>query len=381
MKVKDNSSPSSGQKSKFPAMALGLSLAMTAPTWGVTTTWVGLDGGAGGDGVTWNDEDNWDTDALPTGSDNTNINNGDSVTLSGTAGFANFLNVLNSSSLSISTDLDLGDDLIIRSGGEVTLTSGFLDVGSDKIKIGESGGAGSFFMNGGEVELGNKLELYAGSIFEYTSGIFDVSDNIEMEGTLKVVGYDAAGLVRFEGMENGNASAKFEFVPNAAGEITPITMNGANQSRGLVVNLDALTASASMVLFKATVVQTAFNSISITKTGYGALTLGTEGALNDGEYFLDYAGGLAADVVLDVNVTGTAAAPKITSIAVQGNGDVVLTTDVPAAGLTAQQSENLTLTSFADVDSTVTDTNELTIASGLVDPNADGADFFRVRTN
>ena len=90
---------------------------------------------------------------------------------------------------------------------------------------------------------------------------------------------------------------------------------------------------------------------------------------------------VTSEVVGDYLVYSTvpaASTVEITSIAVLGNGDVVLTTDVPAAGLTAQQSEDL-LTSFTDVASTVTDTNELTIASGLVDTNADGADFFRVR--
>ena len=75
--------------------------------------------------------------------------------------------------------------------------------------------------------------------------------------------------------------------------------------------------------------------------------------------------------------SGPEPAITITSIAVQGNGDVVLTTNVPAASLTAQQSEDL-LTSFTDVGS-IKSGNTLTIASGDVDTNMDGADFFRVR--
>ena len=44
MKIRNNNgSLSRGQKGKFPAMALGLSLAMTAPTWGAL-----FDSGPGG---------------------------------------------------------------------------------------------------------------------------------------------------------------------------------------------------------------------------------------------------------------------------------------------------------------------------------------------
>ena len=56
----------------------------------------------------------------------------------------------------------------------------------------------------------------------------------------------------------------------------------------------------------------------------------------------------------------------------------MLTLDGSESGLTAQQSDDLTASSFSDVASTP-GTNTLTIAAGDVDPNADGADYFRVR--
>lgn len=69
-----------------------------------------------------------------------------------------------------------------------------------------------------------------------------------------------------------------------------------------------------MTLFDSTVAQTAFSSVSITKDGYGALTLGTQGALNDGEYYLDYAGGSGTDVVLSVNVVPEPATMSVLAI-------------------------------------------------------------------
>ena len=70
--------------------------------------------------------------------------------------------------------------------------------------------------------------------------------------------------------------------------------------------------------------------------------------------------------------------PSICLIEVDGDGNVVLTLDGPAAGLTVQQSDDLTTDSFEDVTSTP-GTNTFTIDSEEVDPNADGADFYRVR--
>jgi hypothetical protein len=284
--------------------------AMAATSWG--ETW---DGG-GGDGL-WNTATNWNPDTVPTGGIAT-INNGDSVALSGTAGDVNFLSVNTSSSLSISTDLDGSNDILIDSGGEVTLTSGVWDIHNNKIKIGDgsSSGSPSFFMDGGTFTMDDKLEIFGTGLFQYTAGSFTVADNIEIDdgGTFRVVGYDAAGVLSFQGMEAGDSSGTFEFVPTVGGEITPISMSAASLSKTLVVDLDNVTAAATMTLFDATVGQATFSSIDITKSGYGSLTLGTEGALLDGEYFLAYDGGSGTDVVLSVNVVPEPATMSLLAI-------------------------------------------------------------------
>jgi len=275
--------------------------AMAAPAL-ADTAWTGT----AGDGL-WNNPSNWDL-GIPDGGDDTFIQNGDSVTLSGTAGAADKVFVNNSSTLTISTDLNMGNDILIDSGGKVTLTAGTTDLGNNKIKIGDSDSTGSpsFFMDGGTYTMDDKLEIYGTGLFQYKAGSFTVADNIEIEdGTFRVVGYDAAGLLSFEGMEAGNTSGTFEFVPTAAGEITPITMSAASLSKTLVVDLVNVTAPTELLLFDATVTQTAFASVTITKDGT-PLTLGTEGALNVGEYFLSYTGGSGTDVVLSVNVAGGA---------------------------------------------------------------------------
>ena len=70
--------------------------------------------------------------------------------------------------------------------------------------------------------------------------------------------------------------------------------------------------------------------------------------------------------------------PKIIAIEVDSSGNVVLTLDSSEVGVTVQQSDDLSVDSFADVASTP-GLNTLTIDSADVDPNADGKDFYRVR--
>lgn len=81
---------------------------------------------------------------------------------------------------------------------------------------------------------------------------------------------------------------------------------------------------------------------------------------------------------IELNITSAPVTelPNITGITLDGSGDVIITLDGPAAGLTAQQSDDLT--GFADVASTPSG-NTLTIDSADVDPNDDGKDFYRVR--
>ena len=69
-----------------------------------------------------------------------------------------------------------------------------------------------------------------------------------------------------------------------------------------------------------------------------------------------------------------ATVPNITDITIDGSGNVILTLDGPVAGLTAQQSDDLTAGSFIDVPSTA-GANTLTIDAANVDPDANGRDF------
>ena len=261
------------------------------------TSWAHIWDGSELDGL-WNTPGNWD-EGVPNGG-TTSITNGDSVTLSGTAGSVSTLNVSGGSILNIEGTMNGSNDILID-GGELHLT-GTADVGNNKIKIGNSSGTGTFFMDGGTFTMDDKLEIYDAGIFQYKAGSFTVADNIEITGTFKVVGYDAAGLLSFEEMEAGNSSGTFEFVPNAAGEVTPITMSGGSLSKTLVVDLVNVTAPVDIMLFDASVAQAAFASVAITKDAT-PLTLGTI-PLAVGEYFLDYAGGSGTDVVLSVNVAG-----------------------------------------------------------------------------
>ncbi|NNM30438.1 MAG: hypothetical protein HKO57_13030 [Akkermansiaceae bacterium] len=80
-------------------------------------------------------------------------------------------------------------------------------------------------------------------------------------------------------------------------------------------------------------------------------------------------------VVNDPPVSGV---PSIIDIAIDGGGNVILTLDGSEAGLTAQQSDDLTDGSFFDVVATP-GPNTLTIDAADVDPNADGEDYYRVR--
>lgn len=70
--------------------------------------------------------------------------------------------------------------------------------------------------------------------------------------------------------------------------------------------------------------------------------------------------------------------PNIISIVRDGGGNVILTLDGPAAGLTVQQSNDLGAGSFSDIPSSA-GADTLTIDAADTDPDADGKDFYRVR--
>ena len=153
-------------------------------------------------------------------------------------------------------------------------------------------------MQGGSCFIPGYLEINGNCLFEFSGGSFicGVEDGEAVRGsgaTFRVIGNDAT-LIQFAAV---GATTIFEFVPNAAGQITAIT-SGATGAGTLNVNLDALTAPATMTLFTGGSVAP-FNTVTITQ---GATTL-TEGTgLN--QYTISYTGGSGTDVVLSVNVAG-----------------------------------------------------------------------------
>ncbi len=86
--------------------------------------------------------------------------------------------------------------------------------------------------------------------------------------------------------------------------------------------------------------------------------------------------GIEGDLTFFSLTAQSPALPDITGIEIDGGGNVILTLDGPAAGLTVQQSGNLS--GFSDIPSTA-DGNTLTIDADDSDPDANGRDFYRVR--
>jgi hypothetical protein len=266
-------------------------LMLAAPALG--ETW---DGGA--DGL-WNTATNWVGDTVPTGGSST-IGNGDTVTLSGTAGDVNFLTVSGGSTLNIEVDLALGDDLLFNTGGIVNMNDGFLDQG-EKFKI---AGGGSFFMNGGTAGVGNKLEIQSGGLLAFSGGNLEATDGDGVEfngGTIRVDGIwtGAVGedLIFFEAVTTGNGT--YEFNPTAGGEIAPITSLGVTVSGSgkLNVNLDASTASDTLSLFEGGTVGAFVAGDNVTiMHGTTELDAGIAGSLALNEYALIYTDGTGLEL-------------------------------------------------------------------------------------
>jgi hypothetical protein len=252
--------------------------ALAAPVWT----------GTAGDGL-WNTAGNWDT-GVPTGGD-TYITNGDSVTLSGTAGDTRKIFLNNSSSLIISTDLDMSNDLLIDSGGTVTLNSGTISINGDKVKMADDDGPASFFMNGGAITTGDKFEIYSGALLEISGGSLSANDGDGFEfggGTIRVVG-DGASLIYCTQVIDGGGT--YEFVPTAAGGITTITSSSDAgkliRGAGISVDLDDLAVpTATMTLFQGAPLDTM--SVTVTKDG-STLVEGVD-------YTLDYLGGTGLEL-------------------------------------------------------------------------------------
>ncbi len=260
-------------------------LAMAPPTFGAVT--------AVQDGD-WNDPATWGGVA-PSGS--IYITGGETVTVNATATGGAFTRVYNNSHLIINANLTLTDDLVIQSGSTVTMNAGMLELNPEKLKIGEGAGTGAFYMKGGTAHVNEDIELFAGGLLEFSGGSFTHDVPLEFEGgTIRVVG-DGASLISLTNTDPGNGT--YEFVPTAAGGITAIT-SGDTKTGLLNVNLDALSASATMTLFTGGWVDVFLvGDVTITQ-GATTLTAGTAGSLLLNEYALTYPGANSMD--LEVNV-------------------------------------------------------------------------------
>ncbi len=336
-------------------------VAMAAPSWGADDY---FDGGSGGTGTDWNTGDNWDNNVVPSG--DTEITGTYSPVLENDVSDIEVLRVGGGADLTVKTGADLtitnskafSDDSIdstdqwgafavgVNSTGTVVQQGGTIVLGGDVpenmfvgmnvVEIGGpgsmgTGGVGTYTLQDGLLDLGKQVRIgngvgstgtfnLEGGTLTAAVGIYLGNDGVgtfvisgdatSINNTLRV-GEGAAGTLRLEGseasftcndMENHNST--LDFVADAAGISTINVTTEVDEFQGtLLVNLDALTGPNVMTLVATPSQATlgTFDTVTVTKDGTG-LALGAKGALNVGEYFLDYAGGTGTDLVLSVNL-------------------------------------------------------------------------------
>lgn len=176
-------------------VALGLCLAMTSPT--IADIWVGA--GGGGDGATWQDGLNWDDGNVPGGS-SANIGTGDSVVLNWTTTATTAdLDLTGGSTLTIRTNLAVGGDFDFYLGSaHVVIESGTVTAGDD-LKMDND--ASTFKMMGGSFENGvspSQIGYFrmtdSGSRLEISGGSFSIEDDVNIQGTLQIIGDSATAI-------------------------------------------------------------------------------------------------------------------------------------------------------------------------------------------
>ncbi len=196
--------------------------------------------------------------------------------------------------------------------GTVIHTGGSFAHGDDLKCL--DGGPATYKVQGGSVFIPGYLETDPNCLFEFSGGSFvcgveDDEDVRDSGGTFRVIG-NGATLIQFAAIQGGDA--KFEFVPNAAGNITPIT-SGDTQHDTLLVDCVDLTGPATMTLFTGGWVDV-FLVADVNVVQDGTLLTPASGEPNEAdplllnEYYLDYLGGTGLE--LSVNV---AVLPRITA--------------------------------------------------------------------
>ena len=305
--MNNNSALSMGQKSKFPAVALGLGLAMTAPAFA-------------GDPYNAQASGNWMAPA--TWTQGSFPNEGADVEIGA------FTVTVDDS---VETFTETIDDLYMHSGGTLLVKAGGKLKTQEKNVIGD-GSAGTIKMEGGEIEVDDGsfdwFEFGQGTstgLLEISGGTFigngtDVRFNAA--GTLRIIGQGGS----FNNQVKGDGS--FEFVMDATGVSPIVAPFNDSSTANLVVDLDLYT-TVGMSDIMIVDMDAAWGGIgqdfliaggAITQ-GATTLTLGTQGALLEGEYYLDSAFGANNDTVLQVNL---AAIPEPSSMALLALGGLAL---------------------------------------------------------
>lgn len=282
-----------------------------------------------GGNANWKVDGNWSSGSQPGAGEFVVIGSGNTVTYDGGGNLPNSLNI------------ELDGTLTNSGQGAIRLAGSTIEVGSTGELAGDFwdlGGGTLIFDDGAKASMGN-WEQKGTNVFQFnlgTSGFTTLTP-----GTLRNDGNNV-GETLAEKMAKSTYVVDFTNYTGGAATITLIDYS--SDASGLD---DATFQNANF--------------------SYPNLDPSLSAALqwNDTD-----------DSIELVISSATTPLPSITGITLDGSGDVILTLDGPAAGLTAQRSDDLS--SFADVASTPSG-NTLTIDSSLVDPNADGKDFYRVR--
>ena len=242
-----------------------------------------------GDNIHWSDGDNWVADVVPAIGDGVSV--GDATENNVT------IDTVTNSILIFEVYQDAV--IMIVTGGDLTIT----DDGGDSIKLGD--------FSVGTVEISGTGTL------SWDEDFFNGVGNASGDGTLKITGSSAS--INGGGLKTTNgATGLVHFVADSGGISTINAAWGDNTDNAtdLIVDLTAylVGGESSFTLMNCLgIIEQGIFDVAAGAISHGAtdLTLGTEGALLEGEYFIAYDGGTGNDVVLSVSLASTASNQKI----------------------------------------------------------------------
>ena len=283
--------------------------------------------GGGGDGK-WTTASNWEANTVPATGEIVQISNGGTI------------DTVDLASGILPNNLDItlsGNTTLTQTGGVIRLQGADINVGSG------SALAGTFW------DLNN-------ATLTFHDGASATMANWEQKGT-NVFNF-ILGPTGFTALAPGT----FRIA-------SPATIASATYN----VDMGSYTGGTGVITL-----------VDFTTDAYGMDNATFQGAvglnvLNAGPYTADLRWNDTNEAI-ELHITGgpSTTLPNIIGITRDGGGNVILTLDGPAAGLTVQQSDDLT--GFADIASTPSG-NTLTIDAADTDPDTNGADFYRVRNN